>query len=190
MRIQFDAFPLAADVVVGQIVEHAVQTVATKQRILGHHIAVGRDARAVVEIQRRIADGQRGVLFDLDAVAVDDDGPRRLNHRILPDHQTVQSDGIPAVRPQVDALLDTTLQRENKIVLHQLRLVGVVLAGGNLDEHQQTVALAHLEVGAHGVQIRAIDIHAVTALVAAFQSGGDDADAVARLVMHPESLGR
>ena len=65
-----NAYPLATDTVVGQIVKHVVQTVASQQTVVSHQPSLYQYAGRAVEEELRIPQRQRGILGDVNAIAI------------------------------------------------------------------------------------------------------------------------
>ena len=88
---------------------------------------------------------------------------------------------------------DSALQSEQQVILHQVGFVFSVHGRCKFHEHADAVALADFYVRSlvarFSPQIHAIDVHAESALVAAFQPDVRTAYAVAALIVHPESPG-
>ena len=160
-----DARPLSAHAVVGQVVEHVVQTVASQQTVVSHQTSLNQYAGLAMEEELRIPQRQRGILGDVYAVTIDNQGLLRLDGHILIYFQVIDLLGIPTVGAKVHLLLHPTLQGQQQVVLHQLRFDMMVLVGGYLHENQQAIALAHLEVLSYRVQEGTVQIDAETGLV-------------------------
>ena len=189
LRSHLDASPLTADAIVGQIVEHVIQAVATEQATLGIETPLNKQTGVAMEEQSGILQRQRSFRGNGDAIAIKHQRLGRLDGGIALNDEIGQLDGIPAVGAQIDTLLYPTLEREEQIVLDELGLCGMVLKRGNLDEHAQAVALANLEVLTYGVEEGAVDIDTETGLVALLQTCGADAQTIGGMVVNPEGIG-
>ena len=194
-RMETDAFPLTAHAVVGQIVEHSVDAVASQDDVL---IGIAQnvepsenvDACVGVEIKRRACrNRQRGTFLDGDSAIYNNRCRTRRQHRIATDFHIAKQLRIPRIDIQIDLLDDTAFKRENQVVIDEIRLSGVVVRCCNLDENADAVLVSHFDIVgliAHrSTEVSAIDIHAETRLIAAFQADVRTADSLARAVINP-----
>ena len=189
MRSDGDTLPLATYMVVGQIVEHMVKTIATKQAILGNKSALDSNPSTIMEVERAILDGQDSSSSNLYA-AIDDDRCRRLNGLAFRNFHITPLCGIPAIGTQVDLLLHPTLQGKQQVVLYQLRIGGQILRSRNLHKYANAVAFAYLQIISYGIEEGTINIDTETRLSTTFQAHGTQTQTIARLVMYPEAIGR
>ena len=103
-----DPSPLSADTVVGQVVEHVVQTVATQNSVLGLYLAIDIEARLIMEIECSITQGQRSRTVYTYAT-INDNRFLTLHDAVTTDDGIVPRYSIPGKAPQRHPLLYATL---------------------------------------------------------------------------------
>ena len=72
-----------------------------------------------MEIEIGVAQRQRSAFFHANSVAIDKDGKSRFDCGVPTDDEVGHFHGIPAVGPQIYALLYPTLQCKDEVVLDQ-----------------------------------------------------------------------
>ena len=191
--MDMDTAPLAADTVVGQIVEHVIKPVATHHTVFGLQGTIDVKSGPVMEEERRIPDGQRSPLLHLYATK-DDQRRCRFDQRVLRDHRRIEFLGIPHPGLQTDLLFDATLKGEQQVVLHKHRLLFPGLSRCQFHKHEEAVIAAYLHIRclrAIGiVEIDTVYIHPIARLVTSLEADAVHADARIILIMHPERIGR
>ena len=146
-----DPQPLSWCHVVGQIVEHAVETVAAQADVVARFAlavdpAVDIEPRVAMEIERsphlQVEHGPRVY----GESAIDDQwlvGRQRLLAR---DVMIAQEYSVPRPDVEIHLLHLSALESKDQIVLHLVGTVGVLDRGSGLDIDTDAVALSDLDV--------------------------------------------
>ena len=192
------AAPLSADTIVGKIVEHIVETVATHCDITAGSALYGETTIDIDACRTSEIDGGRRHNLE---------GSCAVNPYATPHHnrfdgrkggvpihyEGIIEYGIPAPCPEIDLLLHPTLKTEGEIVLDELGNIIAIYRRSEFDEHTDAIALAHFNIlclTASGVvEIDAIHIHPKTSLIAMFEAHLTDANTIRGAIVSPETIG-
>ena len=191
-----DAFPAARSVVVAEVVEHVVHSVAAQDdgilyAALHDEFAIDMQRRLVVEHQRRALGECEcciGVHYER---VIDDVGLVGQERSVLFDNQASLLDvGINGTACKDDGLQSSILQAEVQLVCEVERLVAASFWRCHLDAHHQAVVTQHLEVIPNPpCQETSIHIHTEMTVGTTLQLYGTDAHPVAIVVVNVECLG-
>ncbi len=205
--IESYALPLPRSTVVWEIIKHVVYAIATQgdrflRRTIRQQLAINIYPGILMKIKRRpFLNLQSSQAIHLDST-IDDNrllvaiGIRLTQDKFLTTlHLHVsKSLSIPRHRPQVDLLLRPALQCEDQVVLHQLRLIFLLLSGSQLHEYSDAISLANLHVTcliANSLPKKStIHVDTEPLLVATLQTDVATANPLACAVIHPHRLGR
>lgn len=195
--IEVQPFPLTADEVVRQIVEHSVETVAAKcHRLLGgtlgDEFAEYVDACVFVEIKccSRI-DDQCGKRVNGDTT-IDDYRSFGGESLCTLDMEVADFLRIPRPSVEIDLLRYAAFKVENKVVFHEFWLYLSLHWRGNFHENSQRISLPYLyvvkQIASLCRQELTVHIDAKACLVAVLQLYLAATDAVGGVVVNPERL--
>ena len=195
---QMDTLPLSRSAVVRQIIKHIVDSISSHHHLLALFTlnmegSIHLQPGILMKIQSGASpNSKRSQTVHLHS-AVYHNRLAIPNGRILTDGGIVQQSGIPRISFQIHLLQHSTLQLEEQIIFHQLRIILILLAGSQFHEYTDTISLAHLYILSlepSGLsQKRTVHIYTVSSLVAVFQSYRRTAQSLPRMIINPEASG-